>query len=295
MRFSISVNAEEVARELNADRDAVEKALKEEIKTLASRTHAFLVAKATSDLKGFMREHYLGRQGSGSLGNNLRLHHVSDVLHVIELDPKAHWIEDGRPATFIGDWVLKSPKAKTAKDGSKYIAIPFKLASLKGGKGGTSSTPALEVMAKAALRGTRPKIHATRTQYDEKGRPIHGKIRDVPIEEPGRHVGGFYSRPRSAEMAAATGLPAHQGIFYGAGAQLRQTVTPPKRPGGKPSVSRDIMTFRTLSSKHAMEGRWMYPEVKAFKGFEAAYEWAQQQLDIAMGELGRAIGIGGGT
>lgn len=211
MKFSINVNSEQVARDLNIEREEIESQLKQEIKTLAARTHAFIIAKANSELKGFMREHYLGRQ-SGNLGANLKLHHISDTLHVIELDQKAHWIEDGRPATFIGDWVLKSPKAKIAKDGSKYIAIPFKLASLKGNKT-EAAIPALETMAKAALKATRPKIHMTKTQYGSDGRPLEGKIKNIEIEDPGRHVAGFHSKARSPEMAALTGLPAHEGIF----------------------------------------------------------------------------------
>lgn len=292
MRFSVNVNSEEVAASLNADLETVQAKLKEEVKSLAIRTHFFIANKAKNELKGFFYEAYLGRQ-NGTLGSNLRLHHISDTLHVIELDPKAAWIEDGRPATFMGDWLLNSPKAKTARDGSRYLAIPFTLAKLKGGSPPGTIRPALETMARAALSNIRPKISATKTAYDKAGRPISGKIAKVPMDDPGAdRVSGFHSRPRSPEMAAATGLKAHEGIFYGAGAQLRQKVKTTK--SGKQKVSRDIMTFRVISSKHKMEGdRWMYPEVKPFKGFEAAESWAKEQMDLAIAGIGQALGIGG--
>ena len=294
MQFHLKVDSQEVAQTLGVEVERVQDLLKQEVRTLAIRTHAFIVDKARKELKGFFYEYYLGRRsGSGNLGENLKLHHISDTLHIIELDPKAAWIEDGRPETFIGDWLLNSPKAKTAKDGSKYISIPMKLAHLAGPGKKTASVPALETMAKEAVKRSRPKIAMKKIQYDAGGRPLEGTIRKLDIPEPGRGVEGFYSRPRSKEMAALTGLPAHEGIFYGKGAALRQRVVGKSQKTGKAKVSRDVGTFRTLSSKHKAEGRWMYPEVKKFGGFDAAYKWANEQMKSAVGDLGRALGLGG--
>lgn len=294
MEFHLKVDTQEVAQSLNVERERIQDLLKQEVKTLAIRTHAYIADKARRELKGFFYEYYLGRRGSsGNLGENLKLHHVSDTLHVIELDQKAAWIEDGRPPTFIGDWVLNSPKAKTAKDGSKYIAIPMKLAHLAGPGKRAPSVPALETLARSALKEVRPKIPLRKIQYSKDGRPMTGTIHKLDIPEPDRSVGGFHSKPRSHEMAAMTGLPAHEGIFYGKGAALRQKVKGVNKKTGKAKVTREIGTFRTLSSKHKAEGRWMYPEVQAFGGFKAAYDWAQEQLDAAIADLGRIVGAGG--
>jgi hypothetical protein len=288
MHFTVSVNSEQIADQLRVDVEQLEQTLKAEIKTLAIRTHAFIAEKARSELSGFMYEWYMGRKGpGGALGENLRILHVSDNLHVVELDQKAAFIEDGRPKIFM-QWLLDSPKAKTSKDGKKYAVIPFTLAKFKGSMS-PPRIPALETMAKAAFKNIRPKMAMRSTAYDASGRPIHGKIADVPIPEPDRSVQGFHSRPRSKEMAALTGLPAHEGIFYGKGASLRQKVS---KKGGKFKVDRGIMTFRVISEKHRAEGRWMAPEVKPFGGFPAAHKWAMEQLDIAVASLGQQLGMG---
>lgn len=293
MNFHFKIDAQEVASRLGVETDHARELLKQEMKSLAVRTHAFIVEKARRELKGFFYEYYLGRRSSsGNLGENLKLHHISDTLHVIELDQKAAWIEDGRPATFIGDWVLNSPKAKTAKDGSRYISIPMTISKLAG-PGKKPSIPALDTLARAALKNSRPRIPLKKIQYGADGKAVQGKIRSLDIHEPNKsQVAGFHSRPRSQEMAAMTGLPAHEGIFYGKGAHLRQK-TVGKTGKGKEKVAREIGTFRTLSSKHKAEGRWMYPEVKAFRGFDAAYEWAQKQLDVAIADMARVLGAGG--
>lgn len=291
MKFHLKVDTDEVARELGAEHDKVREHLKQEVKTLAIRTHAFIVEKARRELKGFYYEYYLGRRGSsGNLGENLKLHHISDTLHVIELDPKAAWIEDGRAPTFIGDWVLNSPKAKTAKDGSRYIAIPMKISHLAGPGKRPPAVPALDTMARMTLQASRPKLALRKIQYGADGRPVQGTIRKLDIQDPGREHSGFHSRPRSQEMAAMTGLPAHQGIFYGKGAELRQKVSGHTK-AGKAKTTREIGTFRVLSSKHKAEGRWMYPEVPAFNGFQAAFQWANEQVELAVADLGRVLGL----
>lgn len=293
MQFHIRIDSQSIAEQLGVEKDNIMAALKEDVKTLAIRTHAFIIEKARSELEGYMLEAYLGRSGkSGNLGTNIRLVHVSDVLHVIELDQKAMWIEDGRKPTFMGDWMLQSAKTKTAKDGSRYLVVPFNLAHLAGKRQGGSGAgiPALETMARSALQKVRPRIAAGKIAYGADGKPQLGSLTKVPIDEPDRTVSGFFSRPRSAEMAALTGLKAHEGIFYGKGAHLTQKKT--RLLNGKESTSRDITTFRVLSSKHKAEGRWMYPEVKPFGAFDAAHKWAESQLSDMVGSLGRSIGIG---
>lgn len=50
---------------------------------------------------------------------------VNDFEYIIELDPKADWIEKGIPKNFdMLPGLLNSPKAKTGKKG-KYIIVPF--------------------------------------------------------------------------------------------------------------------------------------------------------------------------
>src|SRR5262245_3024606 len=70
---------------------------------------------------------------------NLKLIAVNEDLSVIRLNAKVRWIDDGQKEHNMLDDLLKSPNADTAKDGSKYIVIPFDKSP---GKGSTEATPA---------------------------------------------------------------------------------------------------------------------------------------------------------
>lgn len=55
----------------------------------------------------------------------LHLRRAEDGMEVV-LEPSAGWIEDGLPKRDMRELLLSSPKAKTAKDGTKYLAVPMR-------------------------------------------------------------------------------------------------------------------------------------------------------------------------
>ena len=62
---------------------------------------------------------------------------LDDTTWVVNLDKSARWIDDGMPEHDMLDDLLKSKKAKRAKDGSTYLVVPF-----QHNKGRQNMTPA---------------------------------------------------------------------------------------------------------------------------------------------------------
>src|SRR4051794_21540358 len=89
--------------------------LKEEAQLLVKQTYAHLVEKARDRLhtrKALFLDH-------------LKYFPLDDKTFVVSLDAKARWIDDGMDAHSMLDDLLKSKKAKRAKDGSTYVVVPF--------------------------------------------------------------------------------------------------------------------------------------------------------------------------
>jgi hypothetical protein len=192
---------------------------------------------------------------------------LDDDTWVVNLDAKVKWIDDGMGAHNMIDDLLKSPKAKTAKDGSKYMVVPFQHK-----KGPTQMTPAQKTLLdtiKSELKNRG--IGYGKTETDKSGAPKLGllhsfDIRHAPIKtanSPGQGKG-----PIGKVMQGPTGIPLLQGIRI----YQRQV----KGKDGNTSVKRDIMTFRVASSKQKGQGRWDHPGTEAVHLMEEGYTWAKR-------------------
>ncbi len=93
--------------ELKDMKKKIEAKAQDELRMITLATHARIVENVQSKLKS-TREKYL---------QALSYSQVSDDTWIINLDSKAMWIEEGKPPGEMIDDLLKSPKAKTAKDG----------------------------------------------------------------------------------------------------------------------------------------------------------------------------------
>jgi hypothetical protein len=282
MKYRLSANVDEVARQVNRTVGEVRTRVIDEMEKLSISSHAFIVAKANAELNGYLREAFLGKDH-----RNLRWEKVSDQIWAVTLDESARWIEEGRQPTFMR-WLLDhNPKAKVAKDGSRYAYIPF--SHLKSGqKPDLSGDPkaAYEAIVRRTLREN--KINLRKVERNLDGTPKFGVLRKFSMEPPGsrEQFPGLFSQPRSPEVAKKIGLRPHDGIYHLKGLMLVQ------RPGKKKgSVVREAVTIRTISSKHEAEGnRWIYPQVRAFGGLQAAHEYAQLEWAKIVELLKRELG-----
>jgi hypothetical protein len=299
-----NVDIGQIAQNLQKTRDVVEQKVIPAVEKLSISAHAFIINKANNELSGFKREFFLGLGKYGkdtpqqstphpevnSTPRHVRWIKVSNGIWVVEIDPKASWIEDGRPPTSMAteQWLLKptSKGVKTAKDGSKYRAIPF--VHMQNGKLTDQSHELLKPVIKSALK--EQKISPRKIEMDELGNPKLGIIHRLHIEPPSREkypeMAQFFSRPRSEEEAALTGLRPHSGIFY---LQNAVVVQRKKTVRGKERISKEVVVFRTVSTKHQLEHRWIYPEVKPFHAIEAAYNYVQQEWQKVLKDIEESL------
>lgn len=306
--FRFRVDLSEVAAKLNVARELIEDKVVQGVENLSIAAHAYIVNLANEKWSNddFKRKFYLGlgeygKQASGvssrdpridQTSKNLRWVKVADGLWVVEIDERARWLEEGRAETFMGEWLLKpgAKGVKRAKDGSYYRSIPFKETS---GKKDTASHPALSQIVRdvAKQRG----VSLTKIEKSGSGIPKLGMLHKLdirPHDATGYAPGVLYSKPRTDEDAAKSGLRPHSGIFKLEGAAVFQNVykdgklVTNKRQAEKiavtkkGSVKKEVVVFRTISSKHKAENRWMYPQVEPANFLGQAYDHAMKQWDL---------------
>jgi hypothetical protein len=235
---------------------ASKKALNDAGKRLTAMTRAHIVEQANKRLHS-RREMYI---------DALTHFQVDENTWIISLDARARWIEDGMKPHSMLDDLLRSKKAKTAKDGSKYMVVPF-----QHNKGPTQMTPAQKtLLATIKKELTTRKIPYGKTETNADGSAKTGllhafDIKTAPLKSansPGQGKG-----PVGQVMQGPTGIPLLKGV------RIFQRETENK--DGSKSVRRDIMTFRVASSKHKDQGRWEHPGLEGVKLMDEAYDWAK--------------------
>lgn len=241
--------------------DASKAAMKEAGARLTAMTRAHIIEQANKRLHT-RREMFI---------EGLTHAQVDDTTFVVNLDAKVRWIDDGMPPHNMVDDLLKSKKAKTAKDGSKYVVVPFR----HGTKGPTQMTP-----AQATLLDTiKQELNKRNIPYGNKELGVDGKpklgllhkfdINHAPIKTantPGQGKG-----PVGQVMQGPTGIPLLKGV------RIYQREVKDKQ--GNKFVRKDIMTFRVASSKHKGQGRWDHPGSEALKLMDEGYEWAKKEWE----------------
>jgi hypothetical protein len=316
--FRFRVDASEVAQKLNTTRELIEDKVVSGVETLSIAAHAYIVNLANTKWANddFKRKYYLGigeygKEASGVSTNDPRIDQVpkfvrwvkiADGLWVVELDEKAQWLEQGRPETFMGDWLLKpgAKGVKRAKDGSLYRAIPFK--QTEGNAKAAGASPQLAEIVKNYAKQN--KISLTKPSLNKANQPILGaakypgtsnqETRPVIVQKldirahdaTGYAPGVLYSKPRTEADAALSGLKPHEGIFKLAGA----VVTQKKTKSGK--VKKETVVFRVISSKHKAESRWMYPEVQPANLLQKTFDFANQQWESIVKQIEQSISAG---
>lgn len=188
-----------------------------------------------------------------------------DGVWVVELDAKLMWIEDGMEPYDMLDGLLASPKAKTDKQGNRYVVVPFKHGP---GKGPAQSTPAqMDLISTIKKEMEKRKIPWSKIENKEDGTPKLGRIHtfnimDKPLkshEGPGQGHG-----PVGAVRQGNTGIPFLQGV------NVYQ-----KEKEGK--IKKDIVTFRIASERHRGQ-KWMHPGLDAVHILSDVYQWAEHEM-----------------
>lgn len=239
-------------------------------KDLAAQTHAKVVELASEGLHQ-RRERYLAA---------LSFDAVNDNTWVITLDADALWIEEGLPEDYqMLPKLLASSKAKTAKDGSKYVVVPFSQGpgggrhlNSESGKTNDDLRRAVEIELK------KRKIPFAKIERDiNTGLPKLGKLHDIDYLHPKSHPNKTHEGIGQGQGAIGDARQGHSGDRYLDRIRIYQRQVLGK--GGRQKVVRGIVTFRTASSKQDASRYWVHPGSAPKKFFEQAYQWALDEWD----------------
>jgi len=248
---------------------AVKKAMSDAARDLTVQTHAHIVEEVNSKLHS-TREKFL---------ENLTMKQVDADTWVIELAKGAMFIEEGiKPNMDMLDGLLKSSKAKTAKDGSRYIVVPFEHK-----KGPTQSTPAQQTLTKTVRAAmAQKKIPYGGLETGANGKPKLGLLHSFDImhgpPKTGQGVGQGHG-PVGAPKQGPTGIPFLQGVRVYQNVVKDKAGKVVKDKKGNDKVAKSIVTFRIASSKMKGQGRWVHPGLTAKKFLDEAAKWALETFE----------------
>lgn len=247
----------DLAKELKPKFD---KAAAEAARDLALQVHGHILEEVKAKLHS-TREKY---------EKALKVEPVGDDTWVISLDKSAVWIEDGMEEHEMIDDLLKSNKTKTAKDGSRYLAVPF-----QHNKGPTQQTQAQNDLTSTLREELKKRnIPYGKIETGADGSPRLGRLHSfdimgAPLKT--QNGPGMGKGPVGQVRQGPTGIPFLQNV------QVYQHQIQDQQ--GKTKTVRQIMTFRTVSSKHKGSGRWVHPGLEAKHFFEEAERWAMDQWE----------------
>jgi hypothetical protein len=249
-------------------RPACEAALREGGEDLSKQAHGHIAEEAQEKLHS-SREKFQ---------NALSFEQVDANTFILSLDASALFIEEGLPAGFdMLPGLLGSKKAKFAKDGSRFIIVPFAHQ-----KGPTQQTPAQKSLTDTIKSEMKKlKIPYKKVETDSQGRPKIGKLHSFDINAPMKtHEGvGQGHGPVGAPKQGPTGIPfLHRVSVYQRQVQDKMTK--------KMTTQRGIFTFRIASSKHVGQNRWKHPGIEGKHFFEECETWA---LDLWTREIAPKI------
>lgn len=165
---------------------------------------------------------------------------------VITLDEPALFIEEGIEPN-------KDMKPELLK-GASHRVIPFKYDTPP-----TETAPSTQLLINEIKKKLKnEKIPFKKIEYNKDGSPKTGKIHDLKW---GVDLPGGRNRPGKGDTPQLKGLSIYQ--------QVTKTG----------NVRRDILTFRTVSSGPASQGKWIHPGLTAKKYMDKAFDQAMAEWE----------------
>jgi len=244
---------------------------------LASQAHLHLLELAQQNLHT-TRQTYVDALRS--------VEEVSPGVFVIVLDKSALWIEDGMETHEMIDDLLKN-NAKTSKSGSRYKVIPFDI-----GRGGASQSPgqnALNQALRAELKKRGIKYKGIERNPD--GSPKIGLLHSFNISRTPIRPAGTAGKPGWGKGAVGdvmagpanpgelSGIPLLHGVRIYQHALQKPTGEPEFNKQGHQKATRNITTFRVVSSTQKGTGKWVHPGLTPRLFFEKTETWVENQWE----------------
>jgi len=229
----IKLNTDSLGLQLEEKSKQIKKQFIQAVQSLAVACHAHILEQAGEKLKSLQAQYK----------SALDFEQVDDTLWVVSLNASARWIEEGTKARSGYDMLSTSKKAKTSKDGHKYLIIPFEHSKVPSQQ--SASARSLTDQIRSFLK--KQNIPYKKIEYNEDGSPKLGLIHKFDINS---------AQPKGAKNQLLQGVAIYQH----------------KNEQGK--VKRDIMTFRVISDRNKGDGKWEYKERNGINIFPETEKWA---------------------
>lgn len=231
--FTFKIDVEAMAKEMKKTEEEIRATIDGAVRSLAVMTHAKAVEMAGQDLKS-LKQPYVAA---------LSFQEIAPKIWSVSLSQSALWIEEGmEPHSMVPNLLKRN--AKTAKDGSKYRAIPIGKKLLEKG---SQDPRAAEVLSFVKKELKERKIPFRSIEKDAYGNPRLGVLHRIDLQ---------YGKPSPR-----------------ASHDLLSGLTIVQRKNEKGKVERHLLTFRTVSSKH-YGWKWNHPGLKGAKIIDKVYDWA---------------------
>lgn len=246
MSLKIDIDVEQIARQFQEFRLELEADLRKGLKELSVNTHAHII----ENVRNGAEDPHLNTTKKQYIDNLSKPTDPDGTgsLWVITLDSGGLPMEDGYSAFDMKEGLLK---------GASHKVIPFDHNKIPQMRSETDKkimqelSDGLRSINKDRKAQGQSKISLTKIEKNPDGSPRVGRLHELDID--------------SSKPTAASKHPALKGLA------IYQSVN---KETGK--VSRDVMTFRTVSKD---SDGWKHPGFAGVHYFEKAYEWANQHWD----------------
>jgi len=235
-KLTVKINFKDLESQLKEKKQNVVEKFKQAVAGLAAATHAHILEQAGEKLKSLQNKYK----------EAVDFEQIDDNLWVVSLQESAMFIEKGHGSWNMYDSLAKSKKAKTSKEGNKYMAIPFEHSKRPSEQ--SANAKELTNQIKSFLK--KEKINYKKIEYNSDGSPKMGLLHKFDIK------------------SATPANPKHKN-------PLLQGIAIYQRKDEKGKIKRDVLTFRMISEKNKGDGRWEYKSREGLNLFKEAEQWAR--------------------
>jgi len=176
-------------------------------------------------------------------------------IYIVYLDPEADYIEDGYPPFPMLPKLFSGPKAKTAKDGHKYVIIPMR-------------------------QRTAPINPSNKQQADLSDRlRSEIKMRQWKTSKAGTNKAGKYATTERMVSGKST-HPYLKGLT-----RVREYESKEAKEKGAPPMSSSYFTFRVASQKQDPSKMWRHPGFAGARIWPELEKWAEFELEQIINDV----------
>jgi hypothetical protein len=250
--ISIAQKAQDLGFNVDLLEESVKESFRHALAGVAQAAHAEWIALAQSRLKTSRDDYVMGLQKANSF--EVGRDPDGEKNYTITLRGQlANNVETGMPPFDMKNvrpgW-LGGTKAKTSKDGSKYVTIPFRHS--------TSNSPRAAYSGKAAVDNLKKELKKT--------------VRDYGLDRMVRTATG------AIKQGSVKRVPRDEGVHrYLHGLTRIQSRARGLTPRGLQRGQSQLMTWRIMSEKSAPDS-WLHPGITAKNLLRDVESWTDRQM-----------------